>query len=116
MRYREIIREAKAAGRHAGEAAASWATDGNTTPETARRIIDGYNDGDPEICDAFRVPDLSGEYAGDPTPQSLAEDLALDTDRDPDGTILDEACNAWVDAASDAFWSVLIRDCRRIAE
>ena len=47
-------------GRSHGTAAARQAFDGNTDDETYRRVLAGIEDGDPEILDAYRVPDLSG--------------------------------------------------------
>ena len=111
MRTREIMRKARRDGRNAGKSAASWVFDGNTKDETYKRVLQGIKDGDPEILDAFRTPNLSGEYADDPTPQTLAEDYDLDSDNDPEGWRLDEACTAWENAASDAFWAEVERVC-----
>lgn len=108
MRTREIIREAKRLGRDAGEAAASWCIDGNTTDETKAKILKGYEDGDPEVMDMFRLPDLSGEWADGPTPRSLAEDIGIEEDDER----LDDACSAWEEAVSDGFWNELIRSCK----
>lgn len=112
MRTREILRQAKKDGRDAGHAAASWTYDGNTGYEFYPRILKGIEDGDPAILDAFNVPNLSGEYSGDPTPQSLAEDYGITEERDEDGSLLDEVCDVWMDAASEAFWHELERVCR----
>lgn len=108
MRTRNIIREARRLGREAGENAASWCIDGNTTDETKARIIRGYDDGDPEIMDMFRLPDLSGEYADGPTPRSLAEDIGIEEDDER----MDGACTAWEEAVSKSFWRELIHACR----
>lgn len=117
MRTREIIRAAKRDGRAAGESAASWCFDGNTSRETYKRVLKGMEEGDPAVLDAFRVPDLSGEWSGDPTPSTLAADYDIDERRDPDGFLLDEACETWMNAASEAFWSELERVARlQVAE
>jgi len=51
-------------GKARGEAAASWFFDGNTTDETYRRVLQGIEDGDPEVVDA--LPQFSfGEWAGE---------------------------------------------------
>ncbi len=113
MRTREIMRRARRDGRTAGENAASWVFDGNTARETYERVLRGIENGDPEILDAFRTPSLSGEYADDPTPRTLAEAYDIDERCDPDGTLLDEACTEWEGAASQAFWFTLERECRR---
>jgi hypothetical protein len=99
-------------GKTAGVGAASWCIDGNTTTETYRTILRGIEDGDPAILDQFNTPNLSGEYAGDSTPQTLAEDYGIDETRDPDGLLLDEACTEWEEAASSAFWTELERSVR----
>jgi len=112
MRTRDILRQAKRDGRDAGTAAASWCFDGNTTPETYAAFMQGLEDGDPAVMDQFNIPNLSGEYAGDPTPQTLADDYGLDGDRDPNGFILSEVCQIWEDAASEAFWAELERVAR----
>jgi hypothetical protein len=61
-----------------GTSAAGWVFDGNTPDETYRRVLQGITDGDPEVLDAYRVPDLSGEYASDCTETGLADELGLD--------------------------------------
>lgn len=109
MRTREAIREAKKDGADAGRAAASWIFDGNSSEESYRRILKGIEDGDPEIMDQFRVPNLSGEWADDPTPQSLAEDYGIEGRDD----VLDEICSAWEDAASTAFYAEIERIARQ---
>lgn len=116
MRTRDIIREAKRDGRDAGKNAASWAWEPGRMMqrqerESAERILRGIEDGDPAILDAYRLPNLSGEYAGDPTPSSLMEDYGV-ADDDPRREWLEDAVRtAWEDAASSAFWSSLARSC-----
>jgi hypothetical protein len=116
MRTREIMRRARKDGRTAGENAASWAFDGNTPRETYERVLRGIENGDPETLDAFRTPNLSGEDADNPTPGTLAEAYDIDERRDPDGTLLDQACTEWENAASQAFWFGVERECRRHVE
>ncbi len=108
----DLVALATELGADAGRAAASWVTNGNTTPATYRRILQGIEDGDPEVFDAYRTPDLSGEYAGDPTPATLADELGLTADEDDDGSLITECCDAYCDAASQAFWDELERVCR----
>jgi len=116
MRTREILRKARRDGRDAGRNAASWCFDGNTTDATYRYVLKGLEDGDPAVLDTYSAPNLSGEWADAPTPQSLAEDYDLDTTNDPDSTRLDEACSVWEDAASEAFWKELERTARYYVE
>ena len=70
MRTREIMREARKDGAAAGRAAASWVFDGNTKDATYREVLKGIEDGDPEVMDRFRTPDLSGEWTDEPTPRT----------------------------------------------
>ena len=115
MRTREILRNAKREGKRAGINAAGWAFMPGRDRDsigTARRILAGIEDGDPAILDAFRTPDLSGEFSGDPTPRSLAEDCGLDEDDPRSEWLQDKIANAWEDAASSSFWTSLERACR----
>lgn len=111
MRTRDILRQARKDGKRTGEAAASWVFDGNTPQETYQRVLKGLDDGDPAVYDSLRTPNLSGEYADDPTPRTLAEDYDITEERDPDGFLLDKVCTAWEDAASQAFWREIERVC-----
>lgn len=110
MRTRDVIRAARKDGRRAGLNAASWAFDGNTKPETYRRALKGLEDGDPEILDAYRTPDLSGEWADSPTPRTLQSDYDVDDDRWE--RIEAEVCDAWLNTADEAFWREVARICR----
>lgn len=89
-------------GYDAGMAAASWVFDGNTTDETYQRVLTGINDGDPAVMDMFNVPSLSGEFAGETTPRSLADELGIDDEFD-----VDTACEDWEYGVSDGFWSAV---------
>jgi hypothetical protein len=106
----EITSKATELGREAGRAAASWVFDGNTDRETYRAVLAGIEDGDPVVLDAYRVPDLSGEFAGEMTPRDLAAEL--DLDEGEDGDALDAACDAWLDAANEGFWHEVERVAR----
>ncbi len=72
----EFLAAAYERGRDAALAAASWVTDGNESDESRRRKLAMLEDGDPAI-DQFlpNTPNLSGEWADDPTPLSLARDI-----------------------------------------
>ena len=113
MRTRDILRAARRDGKTAGINAASWVFDGNTTDETYLAFLKGIDDGDPAILDSVTTPNLSGEWAGDPTPGSLADAYGLTPNNDPDGERLMAACYAWEAAASDAFWAEIERVARR---
>jgi hypothetical protein len=111
MTYEEIMSEARDMGRAHGQAAASWYFDGNTTDETYRLVLQGIEDGDPEVLDSFPSAPLSGEWADDPTPQTLAEDLGLDNEDDDEAAVLDDACSAY----EDAFYQSVHEEIERMA-
>ncbi|SRR6266851_1318210 len=108
----DIISRASKLGTEHGQAAASWVFDGNTTDETYRAVLAGMDEGDPQILDSIRTPDLSGEFADSYTDQDLAADLDLDQDSDD----LDDAASACLDAASEAFWAEVERVAREHVE
>jgi len=108
MHTQELIQQAQELGKLAGENAAAYVFDGNTAPETYIRILRMYDDGDPALYDMIREPDLSGEYADDPTPASLAKELGIDEDDER----LNDMCTAWVEEAHTSFWEELIRTIR----
>lgn len=117
MRTRDLKAAARKAGRRAGESAASWATDfgrmnARDSKEAARRIIKGFEDGDPAILDGFRFPNLSGEYADDPTPRSLMDDLGLSEDDPRYEWLESDLCDAWEESSALAFEVEVIRSCK----
>ena len=95
-------------GKSVGEAMASWVFDGNTTQETYAKVLRGIQGGDPVVLDNLTTPNLSGEWADEPTPNSLASDLCIQTDDDR----LDDLCTLWEDAACQTFWDEIERTCR----
>jgi hypothetical protein len=68
----ELIEEsARARGLEDGKAAGSWVIDGNTTEHTARAILQGLEEGDPETLDGLPSGPLSGEYADGLLPRDV---------------------------------------------
>lgn len=70
---------------------------------SARAIDKMIEDGDPQLWEG--MPNLSGEWAGSLTPQSLCNDLkvSLDANRKQSQQIddaQDEICEAWEDAVN----------------
>lgn len=96
--FEELEQDVRQMGQDAGEGAASWLFDGNTSRETYVKVLKGIEDGDPEVMDMLPNPNLSGEWAGDPTPKSILEELGTDED-DP---AADDLLLAWEEAASQA--------------
>lgn len=122
------VAQARQAGTDAGAAAATWATDGNTSVAQAQLLAQLLADGDPRVEQYLRAPGLAGEHAGDPTPASLLEQatgwdyddlvhlceqqvLRVDAD-----ALLQEMCEAYEDAADGAYWPAAERQVRQLAE
>lgn len=110
--YYRLTAEAERIGTDHGKAAASWVFDGNTTAETYRWYLRGIEEGDPEVLDSLREPNLSGEFAGDYTPRDLAGDLGIDDTGADSADVLSEFEDAYLGAASSSFWHEIERVCR----
>lgn len=76
------------AGLERGKGAGSWVVDGNTTEETARYLLKGIADGDPEIMDIAPYP-LSGENSGESIPE-LSYQYGIDLFDDDEATRFEE--------------------------
>jgi hypothetical protein len=98
-------RKAYALGVDAAKAAASWVIDGNTDAEHYRHVLSLMDNGDPRADDYLpATPNLSGEWAGDPTPHSLYEDVTGRSSSDRVfGAIIDAICDAWERGVEDTF-------------
>lgn len=92
----EAARDFSAEGAEHGHNAATWI---EVDESSAASIIQGYEDGDPEVMDIAPAP-LSGEWAG----ESLAE-LGL-------AEASDEDLSDYENGYSEAFWTELIRRCQ----
>lgn len=88
-----------------GRSAGSWVIDGSTSPWMARRIMQGYEDGDPAILDMMPAP-LSGEWAGSMTPQDLASLYPV-----PDVT---DVCDEYEQGYAEGYWSVVLHDAEAV--
>ena len=97
-------------GREHGKNAASWVFDGNTTTDTYRWYARGIDEGDPEVMDSLREPSLSGEFAGEYSERGLERGLERDLELDEDE--IDDAADAYNQAASEAFWHEVERIAR----
>jgi hypothetical protein len=87
------------AGYEHGKAKGSWAFDGNTEDATYRRILAGFEDGDPEVMDICPSP-LSGEWAGESIPE-LSNEIGIDL-FDPDNA------DEFEDGFTQGFWDEVI--------
>ena len=108
-----------ALGREHGAKQGEVVNDRNCNVEAARKIIKGHEDGDPKIMDFCPNP-LSGEWADDPTPMALLDEIANKVE-DPQmlrGDILDvdteNILDVYEEAYKDAFWEKVIDTCERI--
>lgn len=107
------IHHAQYLGHDAALAAASWVI---MTDSDAESVLD---DIDPGVLDQWQEPNLSGEWADDPTLDSLAEEVFGPDHTAPD-IIVHDVADAWETAASDAFQraiqGVALRTLGRIEE
>lgn len=109
----EHISKASALGREHGYSAGTWVIDGNTSEETAKAIIAGYEDGDPQVMDMQPSP-LSGEWADDLGPYDLVYELDIpDTELD-EGHIPASILDAYEEGFSEAYWAEVIHSARAI--
>lgn len=94
----ETIRER---GKSDGKAAGSWVIDGNTSPERAREIFEGIENGDPAILD--ELPELRlGEWADDPSWDEILDDLEIECESDEEKDDLFRVYqDAWSEGMSD---------------
>lgn len=104
-------KEAAELGKQAGYNAATWVLDGNTSNETYATVLKGIQVGDPEVMDAYNVPNLSGEMADSFTQQDLEAEIGLDLG-ERNEELIDQCCTAWENAASTAFWDEIERVCK----
>lgn len=104
----QLQEEARQIGEDAGISAAGWFFDGNTEREQYVAVLRGLMDGDPEVMDSLPCPDLSGEWADDPTPASVLAELGLEEDFDG----ADEVLSAWEEGAAQGVTQEIERVCR----
>jgi hypothetical protein len=102
--------------------AASWCMDGNTSSEHVERLVKMLDDGDPMVFDFLPdEPNLSGEMAEAPTPNSLYAEIIGTSHEDAGeeaglayetlvGSVVDSLCDAYEAGVSDTF----LPECERI--
>lgn len=121
---RAMLREAKRRGKRKGAGAADVQympgggrdTEGNAA-ERAFRALRAYDAGDVPTVRAMTPPDwLSGEWADEPSPRDIAEACGVDPERDPDGHVAQEVCDAFVQAADTAYLDTMLAHLRSVAE
>jgi hypothetical protein len=98
----ELSKREAATARYLGADAALAAATWLEMPEADAASI--LADVDPAVLDQYEPPNLSGEFAGDPTPDSLTLEVtsyALAEDR---AEVADAVADAW-EAGRDEVWS-----------
>lgn len=103
-----------ALGRDAGRSAGTWFFNPGTEDE-ARGVLRGIEDGDPEVMDSEPAP-LSGEWAGDPTPDSVLAEVTGSAAWD--SVLTDDEAPSMLDAYeagfSEGFWQEVERSARAL--
>jgi hypothetical protein len=92
-------------GRNYGEILGNWVIDPFTTQEQCMRLIEGYENSDPEIMQLCPSP-LSGEFADGPTVYSVLKELGADP-AVPESWH-DEVIDAYEDAFEKAWWTAVL--------
>lgn len=108
---------AAAIGAEHGRLSASWAFDGDTEQSRYREVLKGIEADDPAVLDSFREPGLSGEFADDFGLTDLDRALTTKECHDQGHKASDHddwsaACDAYEEAARNAFWAAIEATCR----
>lgn len=118
---RALLREARRRGRLKGEGCADvqyMPGGGRDTARDAagraRAMLLAFDDDSPEW--SHPPAWLSGEWADEPTTRDVAEACGVDPDRDTDGTVAQEVCDAFVAAADAAWLGFILRHLRHVAK
>jgi hypothetical protein len=115
-----VLQAARAYGEESGRCVASWV---DINESNAALILQGWEDGDPEVLDAMPAGlDLSQEWSGEPTApealQVICEDAAshMDMEWEDSYTLTpeeeDEVLTEAQTAADDALWNEIQRRCK----
>lgn len=111
---------ARAEGAERGRNAAEWyAQDtfgGRVTrgaDAAARKVLQGIDDGDPEIWDTLPVPDLSGEWAdllnGSQLVSDAVEAAGIDEETEDVNSLFADVCDAYENAFHDSVVATIAR-------
>jgi|SRR5581483_5811624 len=106
----DVCKLAEESGYRAGVAAGSWVLDGNSTEETARHLLAGIEDGDPEVLDSLPSSPLSGEWAGSLLPADVLAEVGI-RENDP---VSDDVLSAFEDGYSRGVVDEVVRAARAI--
>lgn len=90
-------------GKRCGKAAAGWVFDGNTDRDTYQVVLNGIEDGDPVVLDAYAG--YYGMFNEDYGADDLFNDVQAATgDPGPNEDWEDAVITAWELGSSDGFW------------
>lgn len=110
----EREREAFELGVSHAKSAASWVLDGNHTEDHYRWILDRMDSGEDMDTHLPAMPDLSGQWADDMTPDRLyGEIIGYDAHLatvDPNGSVTRGLCDAYERGVSETF----LPECERL--
>ena len=112
--YAVAITYAEDRGTEDGTAAGSWVIDGNTSADTARAILRGIEDGDPEVIDTLPTADLSGQWADTLTGPELVTAAAAYAGIDDAEDVFNDICDAYEVAFEHAAQYEVERSARAI--
>lgn len=117
----KLIRAAKLLGREHGESMADSVERVGIDKDMAGKILGGYDEGDETVLDLCPKP-LSGEWANDPTPMMVLDQIAnkagdlgsfRQEEIDVDGENL---LDAYEESYQQGFWVKVIKACKRMAK
>jgi hypothetical protein len=78
-------------------------------------VLDGIDDGDPEILETLPYADLSGQWADGVTPQTLCEHVGIDDDDDDTQAMLGgDLCDAYEEGFNTAAGDAVAKACRAV--
>jgi hypothetical protein len=98
--------QAKELGAEHGKASGSWVFDGNTDYGTVRKVLQMIEDGDPE----WEIPSpLSGEWADEPTTDTVADALGVGEAYRNGHVDLSDAFDAYEEAYYEAYQDEVVR-------
>jgi hypothetical protein len=91
-------------GRRAGQAAGTWAIDGNTRADTARALLRGIDAGDPAVLDTMPDPHDDDEFS--------QEGVLLDLGVHPEGDDADRVLESYRVGFDYGYWAEVERAAR----
>lgn len=106
--WEALTTSASGIGSAHGQTAASWVDIDDAA--TARRLLAGLEENDPEILDSLPAPP-TGEYADDYSPCQLFRDLDVPGDAETDDM---ELWHAYADAFHSAVCDAIEQRCREM--